>query len=84
MGTLKKEQRKVYPQKELREKSRMGNWYDDIDKRWEAIGCLVKKYGSYEDEMAWILCRGDAAEWRLATDEFKNRLKEFKPDSAGA
>ena len=47
-------------------------WYDDPDKRWEAIGCLVKKYGTYEDELAWMLCRSDAAEWRTETQKFKN------------
>jgi hypothetical protein len=39
-------------------------WWDDIDKRWTRIGELVEQYGSMADKIAWMLCRGDAGEWR--------------------
>ena len=38
---------------------------NDIDYRWNLIGNLVEKYGTDEERIAWMLCRGDAAEWRL-------------------
>jgi len=38
---------------------------NDIDYRWEMIGKLVEKYGNDYDELAWAMCRGDAAEWKL-------------------
>lgn len=37
----------------------MKNWYDDVEKRWEAIDCLVRKHGTYEEELAWRLCKED-------------------------
>lgn len=38
---------------------------NDVDYRWELIDKLVEKYGSDYDKLAWALCRGDAAEWRV-------------------
>ena len=56
-------------------------WYDNVDARWTAIGKLVEKHGNDEEKLAWALCRGDAAEWRLP--EIKKKLeileKKLKP-----
>lgn len=44
------------------------NRYDDPDERWTMIGELVNTYGNEDEQMAWMLCRGDAAEWRIAAN----------------
>ena len=46
--------------------------YNNIDERWTMIGRLVAKHGTEDEKIAWALCRGDAAEWKLKgakTDE---------------
>lgn len=43
--------------------------FDNIDDRWKMIGELVEEYGTEEEKLAWALCRGDAAEWRLGTEK---------------
>lgn len=58
-------------------------WFDNIDKRWNAIGALVEEHGTEEEKLAWALCRGDAAEWKYsdAIDpkrEVQLRLNEKK------
>ena len=50
----------------------------DVDRRWEMIGALVESAGSEEEKIAWALCRGDAAEWRLGTKE--QPMSEFDRD----
>lgn len=40
--------------------------YNDPDERWTMIGELVNTYGNEDEQTAWMLCRGDAAEWRMA------------------
>jgi|LAHQ01.1.fsa_nt_gb hypothetical protein len=44
------------------------NRYDDPDERWTMIGELVNTYGNHDEQIAWMLCRGDAAEWRIAAN----------------
>ena len=39
---------------------------NNIDDRWNMIGELVYRYGTEDDKLAWGLCRGDAAEWKLS------------------
>jgi hypothetical protein len=41
-------------------------WYDDIDARWSRMDELVELFGTEDDKIAWMLCRGDAGEWRMA------------------
>ena len=48
-------------------------WYSDIHKRWIAIHELIEKYGTDEDKIAWLLCRDDAAGWRVNSDGFEMR-----------
>jgi hypothetical protein len=38
---------------------------NNIDDRWNMIGEVVNKYGTKDEKLAWALCRGDAAEWKL-------------------
>lgn len=47
-----------------------------IDKRWTTIGELVEKYGSQEEKVAWALCRGDAAQWKIASEGGFEGVKE--------
>ena len=39
--------------------------YNNIDERWTMIGRLVAKHGTEDEKVAWALCRGDAAEWKM-------------------
>jgi len=38
---------------------------NNIDDRWNRIGEIIRTHGSENDKIAWALCRGDAAEWKL-------------------
>ena len=49
--------------------SRRDGNVNDKDENWNRIGRLVYAHGCEEDKTAWMLCRGDAAEWRLAAQE---------------
>lgn len=40
----------------------------EIDERWDTIGRLVEKHGTPIQKVAWMLCRGDAAEWKIASE----------------
>ena len=48
----------------------------DVDKRWALIGSLVERFGSEEEKIAWALCRGDAAEWRLPSQKEREENHE--------
>lgn len=37
----------------------------EVDDRWILIGGLVEKHGNKAEKEAWMLCRADAAEWRM-------------------
>lgn len=52
--------------------------YDDKNKRWNMISRLVENYGTYEDSVAWALCRNDAIRWRI---ESHGKNKIVKKDS---
>jgi len=54
--------------------------YTDPDTKWNLIGALVERHGTETEKIAWALCRGEAAEWRLGVntttiDEIKKELK---------
>jgi len=56
------------------------NLYTNPDLKWEMIGRLVEKHGTETEKIAWALCRGQAAEWRLgigttSIEEIKANLK---------
>lgn len=36
------------------------------DDWWNSIGALVEKHGIEEEKLNWMLCRGQAAEWRFS------------------
>ena len=56
------------------------NLYTDPHIKWNIIGKLVEEKGTETEKIAWALCRGEAAEWRLgigntSIDEIKETLK---------
>ena len=53
---------------------------NDPDAKWNIVGKLVERHGSEIEKLAWALCRGEAAEWRLgigttSIEEIKANLK---------
>ena len=53
---------------------------NDIDYRWNRIGEIINSYGKEDDKIAWMLCRGDSAEWKIKSEELEqqnNELMEF-------
>ena len=54
--------------------------YTDPNAKWNIIGKLVEEKGTDTEKIAWALCRGEAAEWRLgisttSIDEIRSKLK---------
>jgi len=54
-------------------------WLNDVDQRWTAIGRLVNTYGTHAEKIAWALCRGDAAEWKLGANKTVSEQKALRP-----
>ena len=54
------------------------NNVNDIDYRWNRIGEIINSYGKEDDKIAWMLCRGDSAEWKIKYKELEQQNKELK------
>jgi len=54
--------------------------YNDPNLKWDIVGKLVERHGTEIEKLAWALCRGQAAEWRLgigttSMEEIKEKLR---------
>ena len=50
---------------------------NNIDDRWNMVGNLINTCGSEEEKLAWGLCRGDSAEWKMKLEKLEQQKAEL-------